>query len=86
MKKVASLLIAVVFLIINRAHGVSAQKWELRRFEQFLKGDFKSISVSFEGVLSLAPMEKKIESPSEEFFLSLLLGNGYILPYPRCSG
>ncbi len=73
MKKVASLLIAVAFLIINTAHGVSAQKWELRRLEQFLKGDFKSISVSFEGVLSLAPKEKKLESPSEEFFLSLLL-------------
>jgi len=73
MKKVASLFIAVVFLIINTAHGVSAQKWELRRLEQFLKGDFKNISVSFEGVLSLAPREKKLESPSEEFFLSLLL-------------
>jgi len=73
MKKVVSLLITVVFLIINTAHGVSAQKWELRRLEQFLKGDFKNISVSFEGVLSLAPKEKKLESPQEEFFLSLLL-------------
>jgi hypothetical protein len=53
--------------------AVVPQKWELRTKEDFLKGKLDGVSVSDEGVLALAPKEEKIVSPTEEFYLSVLL-------------
>lgn len=62
----------VLFLVLQAIEGITPQKWELQRLEQFLKGKFDGISVSYEGALSLAPREEIIAGPSEEFYLSLL--------------
>jgi hypothetical protein len=53
--------------------AVVPQKWELRTKEDFLRGKFDGISVSSDGVLALAPREEKVASPTEEFYLSVLL-------------
>jgi len=53
--------------------AVVPQKWELRSKDDFLKGKLGGISVSYEGVLTLAPKEDKIASPTEEFYLSVLV-------------
>ena len=53
--------------------AVVPQKWELQSKEDFLKGKLGGVSVSNEGVLALAPKEDRIASPTEEFYLSVLL-------------
>jgi hypothetical protein len=53
--------------------AVVPQRWELRTKDDFLKGKLDGVSVSNEGVLALAPKEDKIASPTEEFYLSVLL-------------
>jgi hypothetical protein len=53
--------------------AVVPQKWELRTKDDFLKGKFDGLSVSFDGLLALAPKEEKIAAPAEEFYLSVLL-------------
>ncbi|HVP91741.1 MAG TPA: hypothetical protein VMS75_11065 [Terriglobales bacterium] len=53
--------------------AVTPQKWELRTREDFLRGKFDGISVSSDGALGLAPKEEKVASPTEEFYLSVLL-------------
>ena len=53
-------------------HAVVPQKWELRTREDYLKGKFDGISVSYDGMLALAPKEEKIAAPQEEFYLSVL--------------
>ncbi len=54
--------------------AVVPRKWELRTRQDFLKGKFDGVSVSFDGALALAPNEEKIEAPVEEFYLSVLAG------------
>lgn len=73
MKKVLTVVLASMSFLVLVLQGVVPQKWEIRNFGDFLKGKFDGISVSYEGVLSLSPKEEKIEGPSEEFYLSLLL-------------
>jgi hypothetical protein len=53
-------------------HAVVPQKWELRAREDYLRGKFEGISVSWDGTLALAPKEEKIAAPQEEFYLSVL--------------
>jgi len=53
--------------------AVVPQKWEIRSKDDFLRGKLGGISVSYEGVLTLAPKEDKIASPTEEFYLSALM-------------
>lgn len=53
--------------------AVQPLKWELRNFDDFLKGKFSGISVSSEGVLSLSFKEEVLQCPAEEFFLSFLM-------------
>lgn len=72
MKKISAAACLIFFVLLTTAQGVIPKKWELQRYEQFLKGKFKGISLSYEGILSLAPKEIKMEGPSEEFYLSLL--------------
>ncbi len=66
-----SIISGVVFFQLF-LYAVTAKKWEIRGKEEFLKGEFKGTSLSFEGVLSLSPKEDKLEGPAEEFFLSLV--------------
>jgi hypothetical protein len=65
-----TLWIAVLSLALQ---AVVPQKWELRTKEDFLKGKLDGVSVSYDGLLALAPKEEKIASPTEEFYLSVLL-------------
>jgi sugar lactone lactonase YvrE len=52
--------------------AVVPQKWELRTRDDYLRGKFEGISVSYDGTLALAPQERKIAAPQEEFYLSVL--------------
>jgi hypothetical protein len=61
--------------------AVVPRKWELRTKDDFLKGKLDGISVSYEGVLSLAPKEDKLDGPAEDFYLSFLVaedGTGFL--------
>lgn len=62
--------ILLMSLLCLELQAVLPQKWELRMKEDFLKGKFEGVSVSSEGILTLAPREEKIEGPAEEFYLS----------------
>ncbi len=76
----AIFIIGIVGLI-SSLEAVVPRKWELRTKDDFLKGKLEGVSVSYEGVLSLAPREDKLEGPSEDFYLSFLLGQdgtGYL--------
>jgi hypothetical protein len=76
----AIFIIGIVGLV-SSLEAVVPRKWELRTKDDFLKGKLDGISVSFEGVLSLAPKEDKLEGPAEDFYLSFLLGKdgiGYL--------
>ncbi len=52
--------------------AVVPQQWEFRTREDFLRGKFDGVSVSWDGLLSLAPREVKLAGPAEEFYLSFL--------------
>jgi hypothetical protein len=66
----AGLVLAAALAGALRA--VVPQKWELRTREDYLKGKFDGVSVSYDGTLSLAPQEEKLAAPQEEFYLSVL--------------
>jgi hypothetical protein len=72
MKKLT--LAAVLWPVVLAAslYAVVPQKWELRTREDYLRGKFDGISVSYDGTLALAPKEEKIAAPQEEFYLSVL--------------
>lgn len=72
MKKGLAVTFFMILLCVSVVDAVSPQKWELRRFDQFLNGTFKNVSVSYDGVLSLSPKEESLEGPAEEFYLSLV--------------
>jgi sugar lactone lactonase YvrE len=66
---------------ISALEAVVPRKWELRTKDDFLKGKLDGVSVSYEGVLSLAPREDKLEGPAEDFYLSFQVGQdgaGYL--------
>jgi hypothetical protein len=63
----------ILFFLVHFVHAVVPQKWELRSRDDFMKGKFKGISVSEDGLLSLAPREDEIKAPPEEFFLSSVI-------------
>jgi hypothetical protein len=73
MKKIVpGILMSVVVALSLEA--VVPRRWELRTKEDFLRGKFDGVSLTFDGVLSLAPQEDRIAGPSEEFYMSLLAG------------
>jgi len=74
-KHLAGVGMTLFGLCLVSTHAVSPKKWELQRWEQFLKGKFEGVSISYEGILSLAPREEGLPGPSEEFYLSMLRGN-----------
>ena len=47
MKKVRTLVFAVLVIILHTLQASNPQKWELQRFEQFLQGKFQNISVAY---------------------------------------
>lgn len=73
MKKLPLLGILGLAVLRLSLLAVVPQKWELRTKEDFLRGKFDGVSVSSDGVLALAPKEEKVASPTEEFYLSVLL-------------
>jgi len=73
MKKKAIILLTAVFILVLTLQGVVPQKWELESKNDFLKGKFEGISVSFDGYLSLSPKEEEIIGPAEDFYLSFLM-------------
>ncbi len=72
MKKTALLALGGVALLCLGLEAVVPQKWELRTREDFLKGKFDGVSLTADGLLSLAPREEKKTGPAEEFYLSFL--------------
>ncbi len=68
-------MIAVVVMtvcLVVLLLAVTPQKWTLREFNDFIPGKFNGISVTADGVLSLAPREDIFEDPPGEFYLSFL--------------
>jgi hypothetical protein len=62
-----------LLLAASSLRAVVPQKWELRTREDYLRGKFDGVSVSYDGTLALAPKEQKIAAPQEEFYLSALV-------------
>jgi len=73
MKKKAVLLITAIFFLALGLQAVVPRKWEFQSKDDFLKGKFEGIYVSFDGILSLSPKEEEIEGPAEGFYLSFFL-------------
>ncbi len=81
MTKSAITILLLTVLALGAAWAVVPQKWTFRTYEEFLRGRFDGVSLTAEGVLSLAPREDKIDGPSEEFYLSFLVtldGTAYV--------
>ena len=76
MKKVFAGVCSVVIFMALFLVAVQPHRWELRNINDYLRGEFEGISVTFDGVLSLSPKEETMEAPAEEFFLSLLVTQG----------
>ncbi|MBU1337992.1 MAG: hypothetical protein KKD56_02885 [Acidobacteria bacterium] len=74
MKNISAIAIFLIICCSLTLHAVVPEKWELYRFEDFLKGKFDGVSVSSDGRLILAPNEVAMDTPGEEFYLSLLFG------------
>jgi hypothetical protein len=73
MKKTALLGVLGIAALSLSLQAVVPQRWELRTREDFLMGKFDGVSVSNDGVLALAPKVDPIASPTEEFYLSILM-------------
>lgn len=76
MKKAFAGVFSVVIFMALLLMAVQPQHWELRSINDYLKGKFEGISVTYDGILSLSPKEVEMEAPAEEFFLSLLITQG----------
>ncbi|MFQ6083208.1 MAG: hypothetical protein ACE5WD_07610 [Candidatus Aminicenantia bacterium] len=71
----------LIIAVFSYLLAVTPTKWDLEKKEDFLSGKLKGVSVSSDGFLSLSPTAKKINSPPEEFYLSLITdtkGNIYL--------
>lgn len=73
MKRAAIIVFMGMLGISIPLGAVAPRKWQIGTREDFLKGKLDGVSLSFEGVLSLAPREDRLEGPTEDFFLSLLV-------------
>ncbi len=71
MKSKAWLSACLLLVLVAEARGVGPQKWELRQFEDFLRGKLQAIKLSSDGLLSLGWKTEKVSGPDEEFYLSL---------------
>jgi hypothetical protein len=79
MKRVLFPVFVTLVFLVQALQGVVPQEWEVRSKDDFLKGNFDGVSVSYDGVLSLSPKEEEISGPEEEFYLSLLISPEGIL-------
>lgn len=61
-----------LLILASSLQAVVPQKWELRTRDDYLRGKFDGVSVSYDGTLALAPKEEKLAAPQEEFYLSVL--------------
>lgn len=61
-----------ILLFAFHLDAVVPKKWELRHQEDFLQGKLEGVSVSSDGLLTLAPREDKLEGPAEDFYLSFI--------------
>ncbi|MGZ5467924.1 MAG: hypothetical protein ACXW2H_02155 [Candidatus Aminicenantales bacterium] len=72
MRQPALPVVLGLLILASSLQAVVPQKWELRTRDDYLRGKFDGISVSYDGTLALAPKEQKIAAPQEEFYLSVL--------------
>jgi sugar lactone lactonase YvrE len=72
MRKCALPAVLGLLVLASSLQAVVPQKWELRTRDDYLRGKFDGVSVSYDGTLALAPKEEKIAAPQEEFYLSAL--------------
>jgi hypothetical protein len=73
MKRPAFTILLLAALVLGAAWAAAPQKWTFRTYDEFLRGRFDGVSLTAEGVLSLAPREDKLDGPTEEFYLSFLV-------------
>lgn len=81
MKKIGLIILIGIVIFVLSLEAVVPRQWGLRTRDEFLKGKLAGLSVSTEGVLSLAPREDGFEAPAEDFYLSFLVGRegiGYL--------
>jgi len=71
MRKPALAAVLGTLALVSVLGAVVPQKWELRTREDYLRGKFEGVSVSYDGTLALAPKEERIAAPQEEFYLSV---------------
>ena len=72
MKKTILAVLTGSILLASAGLAVAPQRWAFRSADDFLRGRFEGVSVTSDGVLTLAPREERIEGPTEDFFLSFL--------------
>ncbi len=72
MRKLRLPVVLALLVLAASLQAVVPQKWELRTRDDYLRGKFDGVSVSYDGTLALAPKEEKIAAPQEEFYLSVL--------------
>lgn len=85
MNKRAACLLAAFAAAALPALGVVPRTWDFRNRSEFLRGTFDGVSLSWDGVLGLAPRIETLAGPAEEFYLSsvegadgaLFLGTGH---------
>jgi len=81
MKKGVPAAAAAILLTAAALVAVAPQRWTFRTADDFLRGKFDGISISAEGVMTLAPREEKLQGPAEDFYLSFLMtpdGGAYL--------
>jgi hypothetical protein len=76
MRQPALPVVLGLLILASALQAVVPQKWELRTRDDYLRGKFDGVSVSYGGTLALAPKEVKIAAPQEEFYLSVLATDG----------
>jgi len=72
MRQPALPIVLGLLILASSLQAVVPQKWELRTRDDYLRGKFDGVSVSYDGTLALAPKEQRIAAPQEEFYLSVL--------------
>jgi hypothetical protein len=79
MKRELFVIIFGLFFVFQGAYSATPQKWTLESFDDYIKGKFEGITVSSEGNLTLSPVEEELNTPPEEFYLSILVTSGNIV-------
>lgn len=85
MKLKSSLVVLFILVFSLGSEAIEPKKWELLRFEDFIRGRLQSLRLSSDGWLSLSLKTETMAGPNEEFYLSavtspdgtLFLGTGH---------